>query len=664
MEHKAAYIISDEPEVKDPQFGFGGYAKTIADLIAYKENRTPLVIGIYGPWGSGKTTLMNAVRNKLQEYEGAHDFRVCKTVWFQAWKYAETDAMLAALLEEVFKTMERDGMVNSFLAKAEQLTQRIDKKQVIAELSKFVTRGIFDVTKFFSESPHRGKLGFYDTFQSVFDDLLFSYLVGEPKVTDQEPFSDRHHGVLVVFIDDLDRCPKSRVINVLETIKLFMDKTGCVFVIGAAREVIESALRETYKGEGEAEKFMDKIVQVTFTLPKVPEQDIKTFISAQASDNPVMQDFSPVIAQVLNYNIRAVKRFLNNMNLMQNLAINADLGLWEHPHALMRWSILEYAYPRLAKLVKENSQYVQVMTEKILELENKGLRAGNWNVTEEILKEIQIPDPLIEFLRDQKAVELVRGFPSDATIVESLVSLSTTTSVPEEIVGKAGIREGVTESKMANVPKDSFLYGDEKQSISIDKDYLIDIYPVTNEQFRHFVQNGGYDNGEVWSDDGWKWKEQERVSQPRYWDDKRWNKPDHPVVGVCWYEADAYARWTGKRLPTEQEWEKAARGTDGREYPWGNEFDKDKCNSKESGIGSTTPVTKYVNGLSPFGCYDMVGNVWEWTENWHSGKQQDKVVRGGSWDNESWDLRSSNRSRNRPTYWGDNVGFRCAQDAR
>ena len=120
------------------------------------------------------------------------------------------------------------------------------------------------------------------------------------------------------------------------------------------------------------------------------------------------------------------------------------------------------------------------------------------------------------------------------------------------------------------------------------------------------------------------------------------------MVGVSYYEAEAYAAWAGKRLPTEKEWERAARGTDGREYPWGNEFDSEKCNTKESKIGKTTRVTRYPNGISPAGCYDMAGNVWEWTSSWYDDERTVRVLRGGSWDIGRDVARCADRDRDLP----------------
>lgn len=215
---------------------------------------------------------------------------------------------------------------------------------------------------------------------------------------------------------------------------------------------------------------------------------------------------------------------------------------------------------------------------------------------------------------------------------------------------------------MVKVPKGPFLYGDEKTQATIEHDYWIDKYPVTNEKYRAFIQAGGYENQQYWSDDGWTWRTNKAITSPEYWNDATWNKGDHSVVGVNYYEVEAYAKWAGKRLPTEQEWEKAARGEDRRQYPWGEGFDKVRCNSSEAGIGHTTPVTQYPNGVSPYGCYDMAGNVWEWCSSWFDESHYRRVLRGGSWHNAQEFLRVSNRGWSFAGYRFNFLGFRLVQD--
>ncbi len=216
---------------------------------------------------------------------------------------------------------------------------------------------------------------------------------------------------------------------------------------------------------------------------------------------------------------------------------------------------------------------------------------------------------------------------------------------------------------MVKVPKGPFLYGDEKARVVIDHDYWIDKFPVTNAKYRAFIEAGGYGEQQYWSDDGWQWKTKANITSPEFWNDPKWNKPDHPVVGVSYYEAEAYAKWICKRLPTEQEWEKAARGEDGRQYPWGEEFDKTRCNSSESGLRHTTPVTQYLNGMSPYGCYDMAGNVWEWCDDWIDKKKAGRlVIRGGSWTNAQKTLRTVSWGRGAVDYRYKYVGFRLVQD--
>jgi formylglycine-generating enzyme len=107
---------------------------------------------------------------------------------------------------------------------------------------------------------------------------------------------------------------------------------------------------------------------------------------------------------------------------------------------------------------------------------------------------------------------------------------------------------------------------------------------------------------------------------PEYWNDVKYNARNQPVVGVTWHDAAAYCQWANKRLPTEAEWEKAARGTDGRIYPWGNQWDKARANTFDGGLRKPTSVGSYEGGKSPYGAYDMAGNVWEWVADWYDAK--------------------------------------------
>ncbi|PDW02658.1 SUMF1/EgtB/PvdO family nonheme iron enzyme [Candidatus Viridilinea mediisalina] len=240
---------------------------------------------------------------------------------------------------------------------------------------------------------------------------------------------------------------------------------------------------------------------------------------------------------------------------------------------------------------------------------------------------------------------------------------------------------------MGSSDADGLAFDNEKPQHTLTlPDYWIARTPITNAQFRPFVEADGYRNRAYWTEAGWAWREEWQICQPEYWENATWNGDDYPVVGVSWYEAVAYCRWlsavTGHefRLPSEAEWEKAARGPDGRIWPWGDIWEEGRCNSKEAGIGKTSPVGHYPSGASPYGVLDMAGNVWEWCvtrwekdypyrlkEEWmadYLAGEAARVRRGGAYYSVAQRVRGASRGDfNIPRSRNLHVGLRIVSHA-
>ncbi|MGD2086522.1 MAG: SUMF1/EgtB/PvdO family nonheme iron enzyme [Candidatus Aminicenantes bacterium] len=283
--------------------------------------------------------------------------------------------------------------------------------------------------------------------------------------------------------------------------------------------------------------------------------------------------------------------------------------------------------------------------------------------------------------RDETVVELAR---------ERLYELIRSDLVTEQRF-RAGVLVGglgdtrLHQDNMVTVPAGEFTRGGEiypreepQQRIILDA-FEIGVYPVTNWEFKQFVDDNGYHEEKYWPAPEWQWRCDKNIIEPLFWWDREWNGPNFPVVGVSWYEAVAYANWLSKKtgkiycLPTEAQWEKAARGTDGREYPWGDEFDKSLCNSRECGLNRTSPVGIFPNGKSPYGCMDMAGNVFEWCSDWFAedyykkspeknprgpGNGSGRVLRGGYWGVGAPLCRAAFRGFGGPAVRDGGVGFR------
>jgi formylglycine-generating enzyme required for sulfatase activity len=243
------------------------------------------------------------------------------------------------------------------------------------------------------------------------------------------------------------------------------------------------------------------------------------------------------------------------------------------------------------------------------------------------------------------------------------------------------------EGELVDIPGGSFVMGDARgepdeapRRVTVAPFRLMR-YEVTNRRFGTFVTTSGYPiegrrSGYVW-DGEWRLVDGADWRHPQGPESSIAATADHPVVQVSARDAEAFCSWHGLRLPTEEEWEFAARGTDGRRHPWGDgppqadgrrraNFGTLRCCAADSADGYllTAPVGRFPSGASPFGLFDMAGNVWEWTASPFPGRPKLRVLRGGGWGNNPNCLRSAYRHGNPPDIGLDMVGFRCAGDVR
>ena len=303
---------------------------------------------------------------------------------------------------------------------------------------------------------------------------------------------------------------------------------------------------------------------------------------------------------------------------------------------------------------------------------------------------------------------------------------------PEKNLGFVHISAG--KFLMGSEEDDEKAYKDERPQHSLElPEFYMARYPVTNAQYRFFIDAGGYEKEKYWTPEGWAWREGansdlssikdedlrkayqnnldarplEKRNLPYWWNDLQWGAPTRPVVGVCWHESMAYSRWLGEALqklgakkldedesqfwqgfasgrlqvtlPTEAQWEKAARGAEGLRWGWGNDWQEDHANTEELNLKETSSVGIFPKGRSPYGLLDMNGNIWEWTHSiWgkdvynaeynypyqaedgreNEGGSDFRVLRGGSWINNNRNARSASRYGDDPDFYLNSFGFR------
>ena len=735
-------LASDLPTDED-KLDFEPYARTLAEIAADDSTSTPLTIGLYGPWGSGKTSLMKMIRRYLKEDKPGMHYPV---VWFDAWKYDREDALWRALVLRVLHTvrtqkevMEDEDLQNRFddleaslykVVEREELGEvRIEWDDMIKGagksllhlglhmipavgqvLPKLLEKGqqeaassdvnlLFDAIKRERHKVYREHIQSLEQFQEAFEDVI------EKTVTQK---GQR----LVVFVDDLDRCLPTKAVQVLESIKLFMDVPGCLFILGLDQQVISRGIEIKYREFGldkleskeqrrqfiiEGTRYLEKIIQVPFQIPPLAGHVQADFVRSLI-DNEGCAD---VFAQGMGGSPRQVKRTVNTFQLLWRLAEKRKES--KHPEQqyilpirLAKVVAIQQLSPPLYERLRETPRYLREL--EIYFRADSGsdrpqLASEDAESTSTNPEQPQIAPALRDLVGQLALGRLMRVRLDEAEAsfkdlsIEELTAYFTLTRSTEapEVVAEAASDPRVFSYEPETVPVAAgpFLMGTtKKQFMELGlpdswkretpqhevylSDYGIGKYPVTNVEYQAFV-------------------EEEAHTPPRGWEGEAFpeGRGDHPVTDVSWSDAKTYCEWLSKRtgktydLPTEAQWEKASRGIDGRTYPWGNEWDQNKLNSREGGKGETTPVGDYSpEGDSPYGASDMVGNVWEWCRDWNAEETyklragdevQDplgpeeggaKILRGGSFDNSNDNGRCAYRGLDYPGVHYNLRGFR------
>lgn len=737
------YIVNDQPTDTDA-LDFTPYVETLADII--QTGNTPLTIGVFGTWGSGKTSLMKMVKKNLPD-----DFTVA---WFDAWKYDKEEtlwrAFLLSVLTSLKDTAQKNGQPTEEFEKMQSLLYRemeleklggvtIDLPKLggavatgLVKLSLSFIPGISALTKLIEELQAGAATSSTDEAVSAITRERTKIYIEQVQFLEQ--FQDKFAKLvkthiapkrLVVFVDDLDRCLPEKAIEVLEAIKLFLDVENCVFVLGLDQEVIARGIEMKYKELGEKQDgdnqkkftiegihYLEKIIQLPFQIPPIEQSDMGGFVKNLSGEWP-HEECPRIFADGLGDNPRKIKRTVNTFLMLWKLAQkrNERLQGKVKPVRLAKVVAIQNAYPDLYNLLlKDEPRYLRSLEDFFREEAIADYKSQSESEKD---KAIERPEPapaLVPFL-SRRGASAVRKIltPKEPEIEDAdFATLSpdelrfyfTLTARAETPRTISALEENlIFEPQMVKIPAGKFLMGSTYEQIAeatkdgADSDwiknempqhyvqlseYFIGKYPITNREYQAFIRDTKYKSPQGW--DG---------------DEFPVGKGSHPVVNVSWVDAIAYCKWlsqkSGKyfRLPTEAEWEKAARwnishakegGNSGEPliFPWGNKFDSQKANTDEAYIGDTTEVGNFSpDGDSPYGCADMAGNVWEWCNDWldeYKYKNSDKeiinpqgnqtgksrVLRGGSFGDDLWSARTAGRYGDLPSLFSWYYGFRVA----
>jgi formylglycine-generating enzyme required for sulfatase activity len=678
------------PEAAEaPAFDFEGLAKTLAELAVNPDNRTPFTVVVKGGWGRGKTTLLRRAKWLLEhpgEVVAAPGLRRVETLWFNAWKYPDEDTVLAGLLGALLDRFQKGKLLEQLKLLVDSYKGSIVGKVLLLAAPaplKSLLGGDRPRSRF---SPVEEKRAFHDTFRDLFNQV--SRLLFDPTAAIRDtgglaeaalwtPERQRKE-TLAIFLDDLDRCRQERVAEVLEAINLFLDLPGVCFYLGLDWRRLVAALPEPVRAQGD--QYLEKIVQITLDLPTVSAASAAGYIASlvrgthlaavlgvEAGESGEGKEVAVVAEALGSLHPRHIKRFLNDLSMTLAVLRNAErLGPGEEQipeAAVLGWHLLSEVLPaekwREVRALPSNAKVflqsaaVEAKGEKEGELPEEWRRIRESGLGEGHLASLAGLNErqlhVLVYLASPPVAE-VRGRAVSARA--DLLDLESAAWVPLEggtfEMGSAS--GGPDERPVHRVTLSPF---------------RISLYPVTNADYALYVQEAG-------------------KAPPGHWAEGKMpeGKENHPVVNVSWSDAEAFCTWQTRRLngagakgaaqlPTEAQWEFAARGVAGREYPWGEEPPDEQRANFGGQVGDTTPVGSYPLGATPEGIQDLAGNVWEWCRDWkgsYPGDEQrdptgpewgrSRVLRGGAFGFVPGPLRGASRRGAHPGARDDDVGFR------
>ncbi len=539
-----AYILPDHWLDRDAKlyFDFDGLARTLAELAWNPANDTPFTVVVRGGWGRGKTTLMRRTQALLDGEAIPDGARNARTLWFNAWKYPNEDSVLAGLLGELLAEFQRGGFIDQLKGFLEHNKGKLIRLLLRAaapwlpqdkELGIEINATPVSATEY---SLIEEKRAFHDTFRDLFSRLTHLLLFSSDLARDKRNISeselweelekhpDQKKCTLVIFLDDLDRCPDKRILETLEAINLFLDLPGVCFFLGLDWERLAHILQEHFGDR--TEEFLEKIVQISLKLPEVNEQDAGNYITELVGSNPVLQETlgsedARILAGLLtSRHPRHIKRFLNDLSMRLAVLKNTNHLGPESPQlpptSVVAWHLLHEVLPEFAQ-----------KTAKLRANLDAFLR--NWSETRVKLKEGSTPETLEEGLRKAHEQGRIDSFivRLEALTLEQRETLVHFGSPPKDEVKTVSGKARPTRSGKVGwveIKAGAFDMGEDEREesqpvhkVRIKHDFFIAKHPITNAQYKDYVDASD-------------------AEPPTHWDSSAIpeGKQDHPVVYVSW----------------------------------------------------------------------------------------------------------------------------------